>query len=107
MANLWNDLTKWLEDASKVIGKEAGDLTQKGQLKIKLFENKRMLKDFYAQLGIQIYEEAINKKNPDWCNKEKISTLIKKIRSLHSKIRKYEREYSQIGGKRIKTRKKK
>ncbi len=105
MANLWNDLTKWLEDASKVIGKEAGDLTQKGQLKIKLFESKRLLRDVYSQFGINVFNEAIVKKNSEWNKKENINAFVKKIRSLQSKIRKFEKEYSHIGGKTAKKKK--
>ena len=105
MANLWNDLTKWFEDASKVIGKEAGDLTQKGQLKLKLFESKRLLKDLYSQFGINVYNEAIVKKHADWDKKDNINTLIRKIRGLQSRIRTYEKEYSQVGGKTTKKRK--
>ncbi len=99
MVNLWNDLAKWFEDASRVVGKEAGDLTQKGQLKIKLFESKRRLKDIYSQFGMSVYNDAIVKKHAEWEKKDSIKSQIRKIRSLQSKIRRYEKEYSQIGGK--------
>ena len=66
MGNIWHDFTKWLEDASNVVGKEAGDLTLKGRLKLEIFELNRKLRDHYATLGKIAYDEFFVKKTENW-----------------------------------------
>lgn len=106
MANFWNDLTKWLEDASKVVGKEAGDLTLKGRLKLEVFELNRNLKENFADLGTQVFEEVFVKKNEKWQKDRKITNVIKKIKRVQTKLRRKEKEYKNIGKKPKRTKKK-
>ncbi|NOR17120.1 hypothetical protein GQ543_05355 [candidate division WOR-3 bacterium] len=107
MANLWKDLTEWLEEASNVVGKEAGDLTLKGSLKLEIFELKRKLREYFTNFGIEAFEQAYVKKNQAWKKNRKIMTLVKKIRGTQTKLGKKENEYKKIGKKTKKGTKKK
>ena len=106
MPNVWNDLTKWLEEASKVVGKEAGDLTLKGRLKVEIFELQRKSNDYFADLGSQVFEDVFVKKNANWRKKQKTVALIRKIKTLRTKLAKKQNEYKAIGKKAKKTVKK-
>lgn len=99
MANFWNDFTKWLEDASKVVGKEAGDLTLKGRLKLEIFELGRSLKEQYTHLGLRVYELTFKKKNENWKKDKAVVAAVKKIRRIQTSIKKKEQEYKKVGGK--------
>lgn len=97
MVNLWDDLVKWLEDTSKVVGKEAGDLTQKGKLKVEIFELNRKLRDYFAELGSMIYELVFLKKNDRWRTNSKIKTMVRKIQTIQRQIKKKQLEYKKVG----------
>jgi hypothetical protein len=103
MENIWQDLIKWLDDASKVVGKEAGDLTQKGTLKLELFELRRALRECYAELGSQVYESAFVKRQEDWLNKKQITSIVRRIRTNEKKIKQKTEEYSKIGKEKVST----
>lgn len=106
MAKFWNDFTKWLEDASKVVGKEAGDLTLKGRLKLEIFELGRTLKETYSKFGARVYELVYKKKKPDWNKDKVVVTLIKKIRRIQSSLNRKILQYKKVGGKTKRTKKK-
>lgn len=97
MANIWDDLVKWLDDASKVVGKEAGDLTQKGSLKLEIFDLSRKLRDAYTELGSQVYQAAFVQKKENWQAGTKIKSAVAKIRSAERKLKKKKIEYKKIG----------
>jgi hypothetical protein len=97
MANIWDDLVKWLDDASKVVGKEAGDLTQKGTLKIEIFELSRKLRDAFTELGGEVYEAVYVKKTDDWQNAKKVKSAVHKIRTIARNLEKKNSEYKKIG----------
>lgn len=104
MAKFWVDFSKWLEDASKVISKEAGDLTLKGKLKLEMFELKRILQQQFAELGKLFYAMTNLKKmadasasRRDWKKDKKIGAVIAKIRNLQRQLRKKESDYKNIG----------
>ncbi len=99
MANLWTDLTRWLEEVSKVVGKEAGDLTLKGRLRLEIFEEKQKLKEFLAELGALVFEAVYVKKNKTWERNRNISSVVKKIRRAQTRLKKKENEYKKIGKK--------
>ena len=105
MGNLWHDLTKWLEDASNVVGREAGDLTLKGRLKLEIFEIHRKLREHYAMLGKIVYDEFIAKKNEKWHTRKQSMTVVRQIRAKIKALEKKEKEYKKVG-KKIKTKKK-
>ncbi|MBN2621696.1 hypothetical protein JXB22_11495 [candidate division WOR-3 bacterium] len=98
MANFWNDFTKWLDDASKVIGKEAGDLTLKGRLKLEIFELGRSLKETYMKFGIRVYDLTFKKKNANWVIDKEVAATVKKIRRMETTIKKKQQEYKKVGG---------
>lgn len=97
MANIWDDLSKWLEDASKVVGKEAGDLTQKGTLKIEIFELKRKLRDEFTELGGHVYEAMYVKKKDDWQASKQVKNVVQRIKTIQRKLTKKNSEYMKIG----------
>jgi hypothetical protein len=97
MANIWNDLMKWLEDTSKVVGKEAGDLTLKGKLKVEIFDLNRNLRDYFAEFGSMIYELVFLKKNDQWRTNSKIKTLARRIRITRRHIKNNQLEYKEVG----------
>ncbi len=99
MANLWADLTQWLEEVSKVVGKEAGDLTLKGRLKLEIFEEKRKLKEHLAKLGTMVFEEVFVKKNKTWEKNRKILAVIRSIKRTQTRVKKKEHEYKKVGKK--------
>lgn len=99
MPNLWNDLTKWLEDASKVVGKEAGDLTLKGRLKVEIFEINRQLRDSYTNLGNLVFDEVFVKKSKTWQRKKKTGSIVMKIKRLRAKLKRKQQEYKKVGRK--------
>jgi hypothetical protein len=98
VVNFWNDFTKWLDDASKVIGKEAGDLTLKGRLKLEIFELARSLRESYMKFGIRIYDLTFKKKNANWMTDKEIVAAVKKIRRMETSMKKKQQEYKKIGG---------
>lgn len=104
MPNLWNDITKWLDDVSKVVGKEAGDLTLKGRLKVEIFELSRKLREYYIDLGNLVFEEVFVKKSRTWQKKQKTRGLVAKIKRLRTKLKKKQQEYKKVG---VKTKKRK
>ena len=97
MAKLWDDVVKWLDDASKVVGKEAGDLTQKGRLKVEIFDLKRKLRESFSELGYLVYEMAFIRKIERWKTNLKIKNLVKKIKMAKRNLRKKELEYQKVG----------
>lgn len=97
MPNFWDDLVKWLDEASKVVGKEAGDLTQKGTLKLELFELSRRLRDNFTELGSRIYEQVYVNKKEDWQKNKKIRSTLAKIRATERKLKKKKLEYEKVG----------
>ena len=99
MPNMWDDLVRWLDDASKVISKEAGDLTQKGKLKLEIFELKRKMRDHFTELGTVVYDSAFTKKKSNWQKSEVVQTLIKKIRATQRSLKNKQLEYKKIGKK--------
>jgi hypothetical protein len=99
MANFWNEFTKWLDDASKVVGKEAGDLTLKGRLKLEIFELSRSLRDQHMKLGMRVYELTYKKKKTEWKTDKEIITIIRKIRRMEKAVRRKQQEYKKIGKK--------
>ncbi len=99
MGNIWHDFTKWLEDASNVVGKEAGDLTLKGRLKLEIFELNRKLRDHYAALGKIAYDEFFVKKTENWHKRKQSMTVIRQIRAKIRVLEKKEKDYRKIGKK--------
>lgn len=106
MGNLWHDLTKWLEDASNVVGREAGDLTLKGRLKLEIFELQRTLREYYVKLGQIAFEEYFTKKNENWHKRKKSMTVVRQIRAKIRGLEKKEKEYRKIGKTSKRTKKK-
>jgi hypothetical protein len=96
---IWQDLTKWLDEASKVVGKEAGDLTLKGRLKVEIFDINRKLKDHYTELGNTVFDEVFVKKSKTWQRKKKTANLVMKIKRFRTKLKKKQQEYKKIGKK--------
>lgn len=105
MTNFWNEFTKWLDDASKVIGKEAGDLTLKGRLKLEIFELGRSLKESYMKFGIRVFDLAYGKKTTNWMTDKEIVATVKKIRRMQTSMKKKQQEYKKIGGAAKRTKK--
>ncbi len=99
MGNIWHDFTKWIEDASNVVGKEAGDLTLKGRLKLEIFELNRKLRDHYATLGKIVYDEFFVKKTENWHKRKKSMAVIRQIRAMIRTLEKKEKAYKKVGKK--------
>jgi len=105
MANFWNEFTKWLDDASKVVGKEAGDLTLKGRLKLEIFELGRSLQEQFSNLGARVYDVAYKRKNENWKKDKELVATVKKIRRIQTSMKKKQQEYKKVGGKKKRRRK--
>lgn len=99
MPKFWDEFSRWLDDASKVLSKEAGDLTLKGKLKLEIFELKRQSQDLFRELGQAFYGFFPLKGNEDFKNDNKIKQLVRKIRQITNEIKKKESEYKKIGQK--------
>lgn len=99
MTNIWDDLVKWLDEASKVVGKEAGDLTKKGSLKLEIFDLKRKLRDNFTELGSRVYESVYLKKKDNWQTAKPVKNVVQRIKTLESKLKKRNAEYADIGRK--------
>ncbi len=99
MGKFLDDFSRWLEDASRVLSKEAGDLTMKGKLKIEIFELKRQVQELFKELGQHFYSFFPLKGNEDFKSNQKIKHLVQKIRRIKNEIRKKEIEYRTIGQK--------
>jgi hypothetical protein len=97
MAKLWDDFTRWVDDASKVVSKEAGDLTQKGKLKIEIFDLKWRLKDEYAEFGKTAYELMVVKKKENWTADNRIKSMIAKIKNTLKNLKVKEADYKKVG----------
>jgi len=97
MAKLWNDFTRWIDDASKVVSKEAGDLTQKGKLKIEIFDLKWRLKEEYAEFGKLAYDLTAVKKKENWAADSRVKSLITKIKNTLKNLKAKETDYKKVG----------
>jgi hypothetical protein len=97
MTKLWNDLLKWLEDTSKVVGKEAGDLTRKGSLKVEIFELRRKLNTLFTQLGMVIFDMVIAKKEENWLRNKKVKSIIRRIKISQRQLKLKNAAYKKIG----------
>ncbi len=97
MTNIWDDLVKWLDDASKVVGKEAGDLTRKGSLKLEILDLNRKLRDTFTDLGKQVYDAVYINKTQDWQNSKKVKNTVRKIKTTIRNLDKKNSEYKKIG----------
>lgn len=97
VTKIWADLTQWLEEASRVVGKEAGDLTLKGRLKLEIFDLNRMLRETFTTLGTTVFDEVFVKKNNDWQKTKKITATIRKIKNTQRKLSAKEKEYKKVG----------
>jgi hypothetical protein len=107
MANIWDDIVKWLEDASKVVGREAGDLTLKGRLKVEIFELNRRLRDSYTDLGNLVYDEFFIKKNDRWPINLKVKSLVRKIKAAQRQLKRKYSEYKKVGDQKTSSKSKK
>ncbi|MCX7994514.1 MAG: hypothetical protein N3A65_01910 [candidate division WOR-3 bacterium] len=99
MAKFWDDFSRWLEDASRVLSKEAGDLTMKGKLKLEIFELKRKSQELFQELGEVFYGFFPLKGNEDFKNDLRIKQIVQKIKRIKNEITKKEQEYKKIGQK--------
>lgn len=99
MAKFFDDFSRWLEDASRILSKEAGDLTMKGKLKIEIFELKRQLQMVFNELGKSFYEFFPLKGDEDFKNNQKVKHIVQKIKKLKNQIKKKEQQYKTIGQK--------
>uniref|UniRef100_A0A7V0Z7J9 Uncharacterized protein n=1 Tax=candidate division WOR-3 bacterium TaxID=2052148 RepID=A0A7V0Z7J9_UNCW3 len=99
MPKFWDDFSRWLDDASKVLSKEAGDLTMKGKLKLEIFELKRQLQELFKELGQIFYGFFPLKGNEDFKGDQKIKHIVQKIKRIKNEIKNKETEYKKIGQK--------
>uniref|UniRef100_A0A7C4XFZ6 Uncharacterized protein n=1 Tax=candidate division WOR-3 bacterium TaxID=2052148 RepID=A0A7C4XFZ6_UNCW3 len=97
MSAWWKDFSRWLEDASKVLSKEAGDLTMKGKLKLEIFELKRRLQEHYKELGMEVFEQ-LERGGGDIKKNDFLKGMIRKIKRIKKEIKDKETEYKKIGG---------
>jgi pyridoxine/pyridoxamine 5'-phosphate oxidase len=99
MAKFLDDLSKWLEDASKVISKEAGDLTLKGKLKIEIFDLKMKVSEQFKELGKAFFDMYQSRKAFDIKNNPKVKAIVAKIRKLQRDTKEKEAMFKKVGGK--------
>jgi len=97
MAKLLDDFGKWLDDTSKVISREAGDLTQKGKLKIEIFDLKWRLREEMTEFGKIVYELVFAMDKEAWRDDARIKNLVKKIKDTHKSLKVKEAAYKKIG----------
>lgn len=97
MAKIWDDFSKWLDDASRVITREAGDLTVRGKLKVEIFDLKWRLKDLMADFGRLVYELAVIKNDENWQKETRVRNLVNKIKTTMKNLKVKESEYKKIG----------
>lgn len=97
MAKIWDDFSKWLDDASRVITREAGDLTARGKLKVEIFDLKWRLKDLMADFGRLVYDLAVIKNDENWQKETRVRNLIVKIKTTMKNLKVKESEYKKIG----------
>jgi hypothetical protein len=97
MAKILDDFGKWLDDTSKVISREAGDLTQKGKLKIEIFDLKWRLRELMTEFGRTVYDLAFTKNKEDWQSDSRVKNLITKIKNATKNLKAKEAEYKKVG----------
>jgi hypothetical protein len=97
MGKVWDDFSKWVDDASRIISREAGDLTSKGKLKIEIFDLKWRLKDQLAEFGRVAYEQTVIKKNERWQSETPVKNLIAKIKVTMKNLKARETDYRKVG----------
>jgi len=99
MPKFWDDFSRWLDDASNILSKEAGDLTMKGKLKLEIFELKRQLQELFKELGQTFYGFFPLKGDEDFKGDQKIKHIVQKIKRIKNEITKKESAYKKIGKK--------
>lgn len=93
---LWEDVKKWLSDATKTAVKEAEDLTRKGKLKMEILALNRRIEKSFAELGGVVYEEYSKKKDVPF--DAKIKNRFRKIKRLEAQLRKKKKEWEKSRG---------
>jgi len=91
--DLWEDVKKWLSDATKTAVKEAEDLTRKGKLKMEILALNRKVEKAFAELGGIVYGEYSKRKDIPF--DEKIKEGFKKIKRLETQLKKKKREWEK------------
>lgn len=97
MGKFWDDFSHWLDQASAVVSKEAGDLTTKGKLKLEIFEAKRRLQEEYAELGKIVYHDGFVKQSPHWKTNKRTQACLGRIKGLNKTLENKEAAYKKVG----------
>lgn len=90
---LWDDVKKWLSDATKTAVKEAEDLTRKGKLKMEILSLNHKIEKSFAELGGFVYEKYGKKREVPFDSK--IKDKFRKIKRLESQLRKKKKEWEK------------
>jgi hypothetical protein len=85
MKTLWEDVKKWLGEASQTVAKEAELLTRKGKLKLELYDINRRLEKTFADLGGIVYDEGIVKKKRGILQSKKVVDIVQQVQKLEAK----------------------
>jgi hypothetical protein len=90
---LWDkvqkDVQKSLKEGYNAIKLKAGELTEEGKRKYKLFELKSKVHREMADLGGNVYSLSSSKKNP--LEDSKVKAIIARLKKLEEQIQKIEK----------------
>jgi hypothetical protein len=96
MANLWNEVTIWLSEATRSAVKETEELARRGKIKFDMLKVSRELKDKFSELGGVVYEllqkdsKTTIKANP------KVKTLALQIKNLEGELNKLKNQEENL-----------
>ena len=89
-------IKKGVSTGFKNLSDKTGEMTQIGRLKIEIIAVKRDIEKAFIELGGRVYEKVEDKKDHDILPDQRISDLIKNIKSLESRLDKLEEKILRV-----------
>jgi hypothetical protein len=88
MANLWNEVTTWLSEATRSAVKETEELARRGKIKFDMLKVSRELKDKFSELGGVVYELLQKDSRTSIKADSKVKTVALEIKNLEGELNK-------------------
>ncbi|MEA3499804.1 MAG: hypothetical protein U9R41_02115 [Candidatus Marinimicrobia bacterium] len=97
LGNWWTKRKPKFQEMAKTAGEKATIVKEKGRVKYNLFQEKRNLEKLFSELGEKIFDEIHDNKNYTFSKNDDVNELVKKIVTEKTTIKKYNKEYDNIG----------
>jgi hypothetical protein len=96
METTWNKIKKSMSEGYQNLTKKTNEMTQIGRLKIEMIAVKRDIEKAFIELGGQVYHNLKSKRKDDLLSDQRITHLVKDIKSLELKLKTLEKRVGQV-----------